>query len=73
MSDNIVEKIREHEGKIVVMWSSLYGDALRREPGIVQDIRGIESVLNRIAIILVFLAATMLIVLMALIWVVLAL
>lgn len=73
MTDNIVNKVRELEGRIVLISSDLYGDELRQKSGIVQDFRGITSALNRLAIVLVFFALISLLNLITIVWVVLSL
>lgn len=73
MSDNIVSQLQGVAGKVDTMWTDLYGDEKRHERGLIQEIRGVMTAINRFSIVLVFFSLISLLNLIILVWVVLAL
>ena len=73
MTDNIVSQVQSMTGKVDTMWADLYGDEKRHERGLIQEIRGVMTAINRFSIVLVFFSLISLLNLIILVWVVLAL
>jgi len=73
VSDNIVSQLQGVAGKVDTMWTDLYGDEKRHERGLIQEIRGVMTAINRFSIVLVFFSLISLLNLIILVWVVLAL
>jgi len=70
---NIVSQVQGVAGKVDTMWTDLYGDEKRHERGLIQEIRGVMTAINRFSIVLVFFSLISLLNLIILVWVVLAL